>query len=238
MGPGGKGAKEQWCWRAETRPFNLEGMAKLASVFQVKRLCFFFSSGLLILGVAPVHAEQASEPVLGRTEENEVMFAVAAYRAHAGYNPGFWLGTRGRGLGYGRKLAPWVQASLRLGSEVYGSTDSRPGTTTFAVTVGPTFNLATDDRGLANAYYVALQGGVDYSRRSRLTIPGTLYSVEAVSSRAFAYNVELGKRFALLPNVSWRVHIALSGHFGQDIFNGKSSTPSVDIVPLALSILF
>jgi hypothetical protein len=188
----------------------------------------------------PVFAETAPAPTAAKsTDANEVSFNLAAYRIHNGYNPGFWLGTSGGGIGYARRLTSLLDLSMHFALDDFGNTVSVPGATVIRATIGTTFNFPVDDRAKRNAYFITLEAGIDYSSVNSLAIPGTDYTTGGMSSSNLAYNLQLGKRFELLPNISLRPLLAISGHTGVDILSGGgTSYPDVEIVPLALSIFF
>ncbi len=191
--------------------------------------------GLSILGTDARAGEPSSA---SGTTDNEVFFSLAAYKIQSGYNPGFWFGNSGRGVGYGRTLLPWLQFSARALLDVYGDSDSAPGSSRVTATAGPIIDIPTDERGEASAFFIYLGAGIDSQSISSFTVPGTLYYTGGASSKNFAYAFEIGKRFYVLHNVSWRPTLGAGGHTGFDLASNGTAHPALSIVPLALSILF
>ena len=189
---------------------------------------------LLMLGGTVSRAWAELSPPL-----NEVDESLAVYRIQSGYNSGFALGTQGSGVAYGRMLNSWLELSSRFAFAIYNNTDQYPGSLRIDLTVGPTFNFPINDAGAVEAIFLTLGAGLNYSRLNSISIPGTDYATNAQAATSFAYDLELGKRFLVVANFSWKPSISVSGFIGNDLFNGGLvSYPNYRIIPLRFAYLF
>jgi hypothetical protein len=169
---------------------------------------------------------------------NEVDTTLGLYRARSGYHAGFFLGLGGLGVGYGRRLNDWLEAFTRFQVEVYSDNGQNPGGAVISAWFGPAINFPSSS-GWQNSFFFAGGVGFNYSRIDAFTFPNTLFSTGAVSAWSVSYGVEAGKRFSLLPNVSWKPTISVSGFTGPDIFNnGFASHPTFAVIPLEFTALF
>lgn len=192
---------------------------------------------LALLGLAQTaFAETDPNP---KALDNEVSLALAQYAAQTGEHPEFTLGTASNGISYGRVLTSFLEINLKVVFDTYASTVQAPGGTKFTVTLGPIFNFPVDDQGIANAFFVSLGAGIGYQRVNSFSFPGTLFETPAVVETDFAYDFEVGKRFSLLPNVSYSPTLFVMGSSGTDIYNDYLvHHPGYGALPVRVSILF
>lgn len=197
-------------------------------------LSHLFQSGLITNAHADVAAPQEEASI-----KNELIANIFAYKIQNEYPTKLLLGTTRLGIGYGWFLNDLIEFSGRMTLEIDSNTDQNPGKTQADLTVGPTFNFAVNKNGVADAFFVMLGLGFNYSYINAYTVTGTNYSTGSSSSNNLAYHFEFGKRFKLLTNVSWVPTLLIYGFSGADIFNNNlPAYPAYTFIPVRISILF
>jgi hypothetical protein len=173
-----------------------------------------------------------------RSFGHEADAALGALRIQSGYNTVFTIGTGRSAVGFGWFLSDTIELTMKLALQVDANTDTVPGGIILSTTVGPTFNFPASG-GPSNAYFVTLGAGINYEQINSLTIPGTSYATNQISAVGLAYDIEIGKRFQLLPNFSWKPNISVGGFTGTDIVNDNAgANPAFKVVPLEFALLF
>jgi hypothetical protein len=193
-------------------------------------------SGRVVLALAI-----GTMPLAGWADENriEVIAGVGAYQTQSGSASSFAIPGTEPSLGIGMTVYQLLELGLRIGFDTYSSTTELPGGTQVFATVGPTVNIAVNEKGLADAFFLAVGAGLNYNHLSSYQPNGTQYYSNPESTLALAYSIEVGKRFALLPNVSWMPSFTVTGYRGSNVFdNSVDELPTYSVIPLRFSVHF
>lgn len=171
---------------------------------------------------------------------NELSVALGFVRIQGGYNTIGALGLGYHGVDYSHTLTDWLALSGRARVSVSANTDQTQGNTIVELTVGPTFNFPVSPaHGLADAFFVSLEAGVNYTQVNGITVPGTLYATGPLFQTNPAFSIEVGKRFQVLPNVSLMPSLLVTVMDGPDVISGAAnSNAALSIEPLAVSVTF
>jgi hypothetical protein len=130
--------------------------------------------------------------------------------------------TFGAGAGYSRIVTDMFQASAVAGFNI----TSYPvgGMTSLTLKVGPTYNYSCDNTGVRNAFYLRALAGLAFGTNST--------SGTSNSSVNFAYTVQAGKRFEIVPSLFWKPAIDMSGT------TASNTNPVFSIIPAQFAFMF
>jgi len=171
--------------------------------------------------------------------QNEILIAAGTLRAEVNYPSAVTIGPVEAGIGYGRIFNDWLELTSMTLFRSYSGTISAPGGTVLNFTLGPTFNFPINEMGVASAFFITLGAGFHYAYLDSFTVAGTAVSLASQSTFSFSYDALIGKRFSVLPNVSWTPMFSISGFTGTDIMSsGLIAGPIYRLIPLQISLLF
>jgi hypothetical protein len=125
---------------------------------------------------------------------------------------------------YNYLLSPGIQLGAKAGFSYYssgaavnvGGISVSTNTTQLLLLAGPTLNYPMNDH-LNNAAFLTVMAGIAYTNA-------------LVSNTNFAFQVEVGKRFALWDHVTYKPSVAMTKVSGSDAL--------ITVTPLAFSFLF
>jgi hypothetical protein len=187
----------------------------------MNRLFISFSTTVIILIAASANAFAAPESFQPKYEVGGGANSSLRDHDETGMNSTRTFSLNGQGDYF---VTPALEVGAKIGVSITNSDDVTRSE--FTVQVGPTYNFSDE---IANAFFVQALVGLDLNFRSKYP-----------NYSEVAYTIAFGKRFEIIPHVTWKPQIALLGFgSGTQFTDGDvSAIRNWTIIPFQFSLLF